>query len=70
MRPCWTSSPDTVRSKGPRPVARAASTSTRYDDVFGPVALVVILVLVAVSAVALSVASIDWQSVRYARAVS
>ena len=44
--------------------------STRYDDVFGPVALVVILVLVAVSAVALSVASIDWQSVRYARAVS
>jgi hypothetical protein len=31
---------------------------------------VVILVLVAVSAVALSVASIDWQSVRYARAVS
>lgn len=52
-----------------RRIARREA-STRYDDVFGPVALVVILVLVAVSAVALSVASIDWQSVRYARAVS
>jgi len=52
-----------------RRIARREA-STRFDDVLGPVALVVILVLVAASALALSVASIDWKSVRYARAAS
>lgn len=41
--------------------------STRYDDVFGPVALVAILVVVATTAVILSAISVDWNNVRYDR---
>jgi uncharacterized membrane protein YidH (DUF202 family) len=41
--------------------------STRYDDVFGPVALVVILCVVATASIALSTANIDWNRHSYAR---
>ena len=41
--------------------------STRYDDVFGPVALVVILCVVATASIALSAASVDWNRRAYAR---
>lgn len=41
--------------------------STRYDDVFGPVALVVILCVVATASIALSAANIDWNRHSYAR---
>tara|TARA_B100000073_G_scaffold222605_1_gene185359 strand:+ start:70 stop:1821 length:1752 start_codon:yes stop_codon:yes gene_type:complete len=41
--------------------------STRYDDVFGPVALVVILCVVATASIALSAASVDWNRHAYAR---
>jgi uncharacterized membrane protein YidH (DUF202 family) len=44
--------------------------STRYDDVFGPVALVVILCVVATASIALSAANIDWNRHSYARLTS
>ena len=42
-------------------------SSTRYDDVFGPVALVVILCVVATASITLSAASVDWNRHAYAR---
>lgn len=44
--------------------------STRYDDVFGPVALVIILCVVATASIALSAANIDWNRHSYARPTS